>query len=478
MAHVSGAAEAAASRTSGAGRRLAALLAGAAAVLPVLVAPPAAGQSAGGGPLLTVGVSTGVTAHDNVRLDEDGGDGVSVLGDLGLDFGYSLATPIDQFTLSGNVGLSGASGDVDDRLDGVDGPRLRFGYVRSVPDALLSVSGSLSRSRIALDGTRGLAPIVIDPADPLDPVTPVDPLDPVDPTDPLDPLDPDGNPLDRFDLVDDDDEGIRLSYGLNTRLELRRRAPLTLSLQAGVGGNRFSDGATDGDERRYNLGAGLGFRINPITRASLDFGYSVFDEDADADGADLADRRETSSVAASITRQLQVGQIGATARTTRTEDGERYGLTFNASRQTALWSLSGRIGLSRETGGGIATVGSLSATRLLPLGQVTVAATRSVISGEDDEERVLTSASLRYGRDLTELTSVSADATYRRSEATEGEGSESAGSFGVSLNRQLAEDLSLSVAARHRFEDDGGAGGSAHDNILSLNLRRGFSFRP
>ena len=433
------------------GRIAGAVLAAGAVALPLLAVPAAGQDGRSGAPLLTVGVTAGLSANDNIDLDPDGGS-ARVGANARLDFAYAVATRIQSLTLSGDVDLRAISdGDGDDEdLNGFGGPRLRFAYARAVPDARLAVNGFLNRSRIAFSTLE-----LLDPDLDLD--------------------DPD---IVSVDLIEERDEGTRLRFGLDGSLTLRADAPLNVVLSAGVSGDRYSDGAVQGDEDRARLGVGLGFQLNAVTRASLDLGYSVFDEEADADGLDDADRRESVRLSVRLTRDLQRGQLGVSTNATRTENGDRYGLTFNATRElTPLLTVGARVGATRETSDDTTLVGGLSLSRELARGRVALDFDRRVISGEDDEERELTSLRASYGVDLTPLTSLGANAIYRRSAASgDGQDDESAGSVGVDINRQLAEKLSLSAGLRHRFEDDGG--GTAHDNVLSLNLRRAVSFRP
>ena len=451
------------------------------------LAPPADAQDAGR--RLTVGVTAGATANDNIRLRPGGGDGTAS-ADARLDFSYVERTPIQSLRLAGSGDYRAVGGDgAGDDLTGLDGPSLSFGYERAVPSAALSANAFYNRRRLELDGTRGRLTGFLE--NPFNPILGDPSLLDLDPED-FALLDPEDIEIDPVlvsdilgDLIDEDDEGIRERFGVSTRLTLRRDTPLQVVLSASTTAVRYSDGAVQGDTDTVRLGAGLRFLLDPVTTGALDLSYGTFEDEATvAEGStgavilDEASDLESVGVSGSLTRRVPLGRYGVSANTTETDDGRRYGFTLNASRRLPLWDLDGRIGLTRETTGDLETVGRLSVSRALPRGDVQLDATRSVLSGEDGDERVVTTLGLDYALALTPIVDLSADAAFVSSTATRGRDDESEGFVGVRLSRALTEDLTASVGLRHRFEDDGRSGGTARDNVLTLDLRRSFTFLP
>ena len=184
--------------------------------------------------------------------------------------------------------------------------------------------------------------------------------------------------------------------------------------------------------------------------------------------------RDTYNLSASLTRELQTGSVGVSFGTTRTEDGERYSARLTHSRNLPLWTLSGSIGLAEGTSQDLGVVGNLRATRDLPNGQISASLTRAIESGDDDQERQRTSLVLNYGTELTPLTGLTAGLGWV--ETSQAGDDESAGNVNVNVSHQLTRDMSVNLGLTHRFDRD--AGGTAHDNVLSLSLRRSISYRP
>ena len=152
---------------------------------------------------------------------------------------------------------------------------------------------------------------------------------------------------------------------------------------------------------------------------------------------------------------------------TRDDDGRRVDLAVTRTIALPLWSLSGRLGATREDE--TTYVGSLRATRQLRNGQFGLTATRTVVSDEDNTDSEVTALGASYGTRLSPLTAFSADAQLQRIGDDD-----TAGTVGASLDRRLSEDLTATLGVRYRFEDEDD--GRVGDTALSLSLRRGFTF--
>ncbi|PZX13505.1 hypothetical protein LX81_03290 [Palleronia aestuarii] len=403
---------------------------------------------------LNIGTSLGVQANDNLNLDSDS-EGSTTSATAGFDFALLLANIGQSFALSGDFQLRSSNGPDEDAVsDGLSSADLRLRYNRESRDARFGVNGFLSRREVAL----------------------------IEPLDIVDLLDPDGDGVPNLDdplVLDDLDvatqRGTRLSFGLDTTLELRRTAPFGIILSAGLSGLRYDDSSTGGleDENRHRAGIGLRFDLNPVTQARLDLDYSSYEQDNDDEG-----RRDTFVLSLDLNRATQAGSIGLVTEAVSTEDGERFTLGLERSLDLPLWTLTGQIGATRTEGGDVLPTGRLSASRDLRQGALSLDLTREVRSGSDDEERRVTGLSLDYSRPLTPLTSMGLDLSYLRSDATgDNDETESFGRAAIELNRTLSEDWSLSVSLAHRIEDNGFAD-RAHDNRISFDLRRQVTFRP
>ncbi|EKE43300.1 hypothetical protein OCGS_2637 [Oceaniovalibus guishaninsula JLT2003] len=394
------------------------------------------------GRLLSFGTRFGLVADDNLALDPDS-KGTTLEAVTGLDFELLYSTPLQTFALSGDVGLRALDNpEESNRDDFVATPTLRLAYERTVPDSRIGVTGFVRRSRVAF----------------------------------LDPLEGGlDDPLVLDDLDDRGERGTRLAFGLGTELELRRRAPIGITLSAGLDGQRYSDTtdtSTLTDETRVRAGVGLRFVLTPTRQATLGLDYSSFDDEGRDEG-----RRDTYALNAGISQRLRTGAVGLDLGATSTEDGERYSIRIERSLTLPLWSIAGELGATQSVDGDLFTTGALSVTRDLPTGSLSADLRRSVQSGSDDEERDITAASLGYSHQVNALTSANFDLSYIASDPTgDGAASESFGSVGVGLQRRLTEDWRLDMALRHRISDEG-TEDTATGNTISVNLRRGFEFR-
>ena len=402
-----------------------------AAGLALAVGTPAQAQSEDG-PLLRFGVTTGAQYNTNRTLDAADPGSTTELSTQ-LDFLARFATPIQSLELSGDVGLRNVSGaEADDLPGGIVNPNVRLRYTRQSRDAQLTANAFYSERDVSASELQ------------FDPVTA------------------------DFDLLDT--SGTQRNFGVDTSLELRRRAPFGLTLSAGFTGVRFS-GTNDpdlSDEDRFRAGLRLRFDINPVTQAVVDTRFSTFEDFGDAEG-----RRDTLSLDASLRRDLANGNLLSRANATDTEDGTRYTLSAGRSFETALWQVTGTVGATREVSGDVVFVGGVDLAHELPRGELTFGFDQSVRSGTDDEEQLVTSINLGYRTQLTQLTSFNAGFSFTDRDATAGGDDGRFATLSLGLQHQLSRDLSLSVALERRVSDEDGRD-RIDDNVLRINLRRAF----
>ena len=446
-------------RATGARRRAAAVAVAALAVLGATLpgAGPGMGQAAaqeGERPrVLRFGISAGLTAHDNLGLRPNG-ESATTTATLGLDFAYRLSTPIQRFALTGDVGLRGGTGPRAG-LDGVDGPGLRLSYDRAVPSARLAVQAFARRSELLFRDR--FAVLVADPGDPL--------------------TDPDDIVVEFVDGEAQDGEDLR--FGTQARLELGRDAPFGVTLTGGYRGRRVDE--TDDpdlvDENRLRLGLSLRFDLDAATRATAGLSWSrVAEAGSDApEGDPDGDTRETLRLNLGVTRDLPLGEAGIDLEITEADEGTRTAVSVIYARALPLWGFETELGLARGADGELSAVGALRATRQLRTGQAAFALQRELRSGDDGEIGV-TTLSADYGIAVTPRTDLAAGISVVRTDPARG-GGETAGRLSVDLSRRLAEDWSLDLGVQHRFERRSG-GADARDNVISLGLRRTFTYLP
>lgn len=388
------------------------------------------------GRLLSFGVNFGLVADDNPDLALDGGEG-TVDAFVSTDLLFRRATRVQSLTLSGNARLRNDGGSEDDSSGGLAQSGLNLDYRRESADAALDVTAGLRRDRVEY-----LDFFAVD----LDDDLIIDEIDAIGRT------------------------GIRLNYRLDTTLELRRRAPLGVTLSAGLSGVDYSDtnDAELTDEERRHAGIGLRFNFNPVLRGTVAIDYEDFQNPDDGE-----DNRDELSVGARLSRNLPTGSVGLRTTVTSTDNGERLTLGLSRVLELPLWNVSGEIGITREVSGDVTPVAQIDVSRDLPTGQISSVLRRSVRTDSDGEETVLNAVSLNYGREVNPTLSMSMGLSYVGIEPSGEENSESFTSARVDFRKALTRDWSVDLGLEHRSEDDGDTG-RASSNRLSLSLRRAF----
>lgn len=397
-----------------------------------MLAPPSAAQAQGQteGPLLRLGLSTGVQINSNRNLDEDDPGSTTELSTR-LDFLVRFATPIQSLELGGDVGFRTVNGaEEDDLQSGIFDPNLRLSYNRLSRDAQFDVSAFYSERDVSASELQFIEETA------------------------------------SFDLLDT--SGTQQRFGFDTALELRRRSPFGITLSAGFTGIRFSD--TDDpdltDEDRFRAGTRLRFDLDPVTQAVVDAQFSTFDDSGTDEG-----RRDTYRLGTTLRRNLRNGDASLRANVTDTEDGTRYTLSAGRGVETDTWQASGTLGLTREISGDVATIGGFDIAHVLPNGELTAGFDATVRSGSDDEEQEVLTFDLGYVTQLTALTSFDARFSFTDRNATDDGDDGQFATLSLGVQRQLTRDWSLNVGLEHRISDTSDDG-RVEDSVLRVNLRR------
>ncbi len=387
------------------------------------------------GPNFRFGLSTGFVTHSNRGLDSPRAGSTTELT-TNLDFALRFATPIQELEITGNVGLRTASGADGDSLDqGIYDPNLRLSYARQSRDARFSFD-LFGAQR---DASSTFLQSIPDSAN--------------------------------FELLTDD--GTLLRFGFDTSLELRRRSPFGVTLSAGYTGLRYSDttSASLTDQDRYRVGALFRFDLNPSLQATLDTGFSTFEDEGTAEG-----RRDTFSIDGRLRQDMRNGSASVSLRATDTEDGTRYSLSGARTIELPTWSVTGSLGVTRGVNGQTFATGALDVSHTLPNGALTANLGRTVTSGSDDEQQEIITAAAGYSTRLSEITTFNVNISYTDRSDTGLNNDSSLSTIDLGLRHVLSQDWSMNVGLQHRISEDS-VGTKARDNRLSVNLRRDFSVR-
>ncbi|ETX13228.1 hypothetical protein OCH239_12685 [Roseivivax halodurans JCM 10272] len=414
----------------------------------ILGLPVLAQERTPDGRLLTLGLTTGITASDNVDLDPEPTEEVEATTSLSL--GLLSATPTQRFELGTSAGLRALLvGDEDEDSFALDDPNGRFLYTRSSRAAKLSLEGRFDSREIT-----SLTPLELTSEDLAD----------------LEDL------QDLEDLIAANQvprDARRLTFDLDAALETRRDSPFGITYSVGVSGERYSDAPEAFEEEtRASAGLGLRFDLDEITRATTDLRFVTSNdpEEEDRFSLDLG-----------LTRTIGTDQVGASFGIVENGDATRLSLSANAARDFSTGSVSGSLGVTRADSGNLALTGSLGLTReLSPTQDVSVDLSRRVIrldgleEGEPDRERAVSSLSADYSQAVTRLWRFGLDAELTQADVIEGPGgSDSFGRIGADLSRPLTEDWRLSMGVSHRFEENAD-GTDATSNTVSVSLNRSF----
>jgi len=411
-----------------------------ATALPAVLPHALSAQDATQGRALTLGFSTGIVVNDNRALDTDS-LGTTFEAISRMDFDLSFATPIQTFSLAGDIGLRWIDAPAGSTLsNGLTDPNLRLEYTRESRDARLSFSAFVAQSDVSSSRL-----ILTD-------------------------LDDDGV-LDDLDTLTED--GTRLRYGADVELELRRRSPFGITLAAGYNALRYSNttAASLSDQDRFRASVGLRFDLNPSLQGRMNLELSTFEDQGTIEG-----RRDTYQLNTSLTQQMTNGSAAVRANATSTEEGDRYTLSAERSIELPLWQITGELGLTRSIGGDIFPIGAISLAHELPQGELSASLRRSVRSGSDDDERRVSTVSIGYSQQLTPSATFGMDFSYIDSASTGTGADTNLAVLGLSLQKTLTKDWSVDFGLQHRVTDDQ-TNGKARDNRLSITLRRDLSLR-
>ncbi|MBC7153940.1 MAG: hypothetical protein H5U19_04880 [Rhodobacteraceae bacterium] len=439
-----------------------------------------------GGPVLTFGISSTLSATDNYNLDPNNSDS-AVLFDHRLSFGYENRRAIDtlRFDLDGVVRAIDAPGSGSRTID--DGTA-RLSYDRE---------GTNSRFRTSAEYN----------------LTSVNFLDPFD-----------NNrffaddPLDETDLKLDD-RGEREQIATRFSFETGINDPLGFIVDGRYRERNYSD-TTDPDlfdTRVLNVNGTTRFTLGPKTRARVALRY----EDYSADDAPQTDR-QTSSISLGLTQALSkidtldvslgyqdietdetilgvrqtdddTGIIGSAALTrelTRGTIGTSFDLRESVNGQTATWLVNRALTLPRgaieislgatsDVSDTIRPVGSFNFTHEMKRSSLTARVERQVTTSTRSNELRVTRASVDYRYEINSLSDLSLTANF--AELARSGGPEVNDTIRADLratySREITRDWRLSSGYEYRVRDEDN-NGSATSNRIFLTLERGFVFRP
>ncbi|KNX40063.1 hypothetical protein ROTO_33940 [Roseovarius tolerans] len=437
-----------------------------------------------GGPVLTFGISSTLSATDNYNLEPNNSENAELF-DNRLSFGYEKrrANDVLSFDLSGVLRATeppGGSRTFDDQ-------RARFGYDRQGVNSTLSFGADYSLSS-------------------------VDALDPFD----EDPFFED-DPLEESDLTQD--RGDREQIGARFSFESGLNDPVGFILDGRYREQTFTD-TTDPDlfdTETFNLSATTRFTLSPVTETRVVLRY----EDYSADDVPQTDR-QTSSVNLGLTQALSkvdtldvslglqdieteetiggvrsvdresgvIGNIGLTRDLARGTIGTTFDVSESENGRTATWLVSrdmplprGAIGISvgvtSDVDDSIIPVGSVDFTHQMKRSTLTASLERQVTTSSRSNELRTTRASLGYNYEINSLSALEFSANIAELAQSGGPAVNDTvrADLRAAYSREITEDWRLSSGYEYRMRDEDSVG-SATSNRIFLTLERNFVLRP
>ncbi|MGY6410463.1 MAG: hypothetical protein ACXIUV_05485 [Alkalilacustris sp.] len=440
----------------------------------VLLAWPASGDLPT--PRLTFGFDQRLESIGNAGLDVPS-PGRTTQAVTGLSFGLFSETPRDTLSLTGGTAFR-----LGDRPQGTisdfDNSRLGLSYRREGGDSEFTVGGTVRRAR--LETLRSIEDFI----------------------------DADGELVLPEDFEDLRGEGRRTDYNVTTQLALgQSAAPIGVIFSLGASGILYDDGAAEPDVRTERGGVETRFRFSPVLTGTLGASRERRREFAAVTERRVTDRVDVGVIYALSPRiDLRAGvgysRVDRTGSETRREEGVvgsfdlgiagplgDLGLFVNTQQRETGQQVTGGVRRALELPGG-ALSGSLGATRLpsgdtslittlnlrqdLRDGPLTVNLSRQAV-GEDDDLRIRTVASASYTHEINSVSSFGLRADAARSESSPRSNQVDQGSLGLTYNRALTADWSLTSGVAYRIRREENVG-TARSPEVFIGLGRSFIF--
>lgn len=401
-------------------------------------------QARSAGVHLTFGVQQRFETDSNSDLSSNNAQRTSQAATQ-LSFGLSSDTGINRLALSAAGKYRIARGpDFSGTEARFTEPSVGLSYNRRGANADFSLSGSVSERDVAF-----LRPL----EDFIDPLT--------------------GTLVLPDDLENLNGNGKRRDSRADTKLNWGTDAPVGFGVSAGYSDLNYRNVSSNSlvDSRRAYVGTSLRLNLTPASTATIGLRYSTFDDDDPA-----SSRRNTYTADLGLTRSVRGGSWSAGASVRDTADGTTTGVRAGRSIDLPRGTISTTVGVGRGVNGNTELTGALGLSYALPLGQISANLNRSVTSGADDTERLLTALSTGYTQRLSDLSSFSLNALFSQSEDTRTNIATQNASFGISYNHTLTRDWGLNLGYRHRIRDVDGQQSAASDSVF-LVIRRDFDIK-
>jgi hypothetical protein len=429
-------------------------------------------QAQDGGPLVTLGLSFGAQYEAN-DPDEDESS-----FSTGLSLDYSRATRSQTFRLSSDGRFV-----YDETTDGIEFQRPSLALAYSTGTRATAFDVGLSYSVQDVDGIEEI----------IDPIT----------GEIADLLDDDGE-LESLQLSAGLVTGQDARFGTDTQVSLTDRSysgtsdPSLTDLESWRIGTtlRFEvdpritltasgslretrrDNIEETEERTTVFGLGGEVLIDPLWTGSASLQYSIFETEQGIGAARILTETDRLGFSVGISRAFRNGSLGLTVARDASEDGVLDSVSLSRSHDLRNGgALNWSLGLNAFPDGGVAPISSLSWTQPTPDGSFSVnLQQRATI--DDDGDIVVTSLSMNYGQEINAVSGWSVNGSLTNVDNSAGsDNDQTRARIGLSYDRAVTRDWALSTSLSHNVTYAGDERDRSA-SVLSLSLRRSFSFRP
>lgn len=456
------------------------------AVFSVCIEPALAQEKSSqreGGPELTFGITSTVSATDNQSLRPAGDDSATMF-DMGLSFSYIERRPTDvlSFVLDGgNIEPTEANGHI------VGNQRALVAYDREGANSALSLGAEYNFAS-------------------------VDDLEPFD----NERASQDGQ-IDENDLIQDQGDRQKISARFSYTTGLND--PIELTLEGRYRDQSYQDTTNPDlfDTEAFNLAGTTLLRINPVTEARLVLRYEGYQaEDA------ARTHRRTSSLNVGFAQEISsidnldvslglqnietentilgmrqsedesslIGSLRFTRELPRGTIGTTLDLKASANGRTATWRVNRALllprgeldlsfGVTNDVDGALQPVGSVNFLHEMQRSTLSASLSRKVTTSTQSNELLTTQASLGYEYEINSLSNLDFSVNYVALNQAGGPAvnDTARANFRAAYSRDLTRNWELSSGYEYRMREETGMG-TAKSNRVFITLQREFTAHP
>lgn len=229
----------------------------------------------------------------------------------------------------------------------------------------------------------------------------------------------------------------------------------------------------DGSESRSDrFGVGAAMQVDKVTNLDVEVAQTDIVRDED-DGTETA---EGPSIRLGLTRSRPLGDWSLSFGSDPGTEGRRDNLTVGRNLELRRFDLSAQVGVTRFDGNYDPIFQIAYRQEVSRLFTLQASLRRAGVTESDGDEALDTDISAGFSRQLSEVSSISANLRLRETEVQSGDSEDArAVSFGLDYSRALPADFAL-VAGANIIRSKDGDGTREDEERVYLGVNRSFSF--